>query len=229
MDKIPDIETRIDKIKCILNQLYNQLYLGYCSFVLTKQIQRAFVGGLIIHIQELLKTAYFACGNSAILFPITLVEEGYRKENINLNFLFREWEDVVYTLNKIINKRHLDDASIETLWQDQKAYLGVLHQRDDILNSISEHKQKLESLGPTLTVIKEKRDHYIAHLDKRLLQTDRLELPVYTDDLNKIYQELFGIVRTYYDYLDERLEIYNLADLHQILESDFNYLMKCSS
>lgn len=229
MDKIRDIETKIDKIKCILNQLYNQLYLGYCSFVLTNQIQRALVGGRIIHMQELLKTAYFACGNSAILVPRTLVEEGKRKENINLNYLFRDWEWVVNTLNKMIKKPRHDDASIETLWQNQKAYLSVLRRRKDILYSIYEHRQQLGSLEQTLAVLEKKRSDYIAHLSKKLLRTDSLEQPVYTDDLNKVYQGLFGIIRTYYDYVDEQLEIKNLAELQQILESDFNFLMKCSS
>jgi hypothetical protein len=92
MSEIREIETKVDKNISILNQLYDQFYLGYCSFVLTNQIQQALVGSRIINLQELLKTTYFACGNSAILIPRTLVEEGSRKENINLYYLFREWE-----------------------------------------------------------------------------------------------------------------------------------------
>jgi len=41
-----------------------------------------------------------------------------------------------------------------------------------------------------------------------------------------IYQGLFGIIRTYYDYVDEQLEIKNLVELQNIIESDFNFLMK---
>jgi hypothetical protein len=54
-------------------------------------------------------------------------------------------------------------------------------------------------------------------------------LPVYTDDLNKVYQELFGIIKTYYDYMDEQLEIKELEELQKIIENDFILLMKCSS
>jgi hypothetical protein len=54
-------------------------------------------------------------------------------------------------------------------------------------------------------------------------------LPVYTDDLNKVYQELFGIIKTYYDYMDEQLEIKELEELQKIIENDFVLLMKCSS
>jgi hypothetical protein len=54
-------------------------------------------------------------------------------------------------------------------------------------------------------------------------------LPVYTDDLNKVYQELFGIIKTYYDNMDEQLEIKELEELQKIIENDFVLLMKCSS
>jgi len=229
MSEIRDIETKIDKIKCILNQLYNQLYLGYCSFVLTNQIQRALVDGRIIHLQELLKTTYFACGNSAILIPRTLVEEGKRKENINLHYLFREWEWAVNTLNKMIRKRNPDEVSIGTLWQNQKTYLSVLHRRNDILESISKHRQQLFSLKPTLAVLEEKRSYYIAHISKQLLKADGVEQPVYTYDLNKIFQALFDIIKIYYEYLNEQLEISDLEELRQIVENDFSLLIKSSS
>lgn len=132
MDKIHDVEVRIDKIINILNQLYNQLYLGYCSFTLTHQIQLALVEGHIIYMQELLRTTYFACGNSAILVPRTLVEESKRKENINIYFLFRTWEEVLNTLNKKIKRQVVDDYGIEQLWHNQEVYLNVFHQRNNI-------------------------------------------------------------------------------------------------
>lgn len=229
IDKIQGIEVKIDKTINILNQLYNQLYLGYCSFILTRQIQSALVDGRIVYMQELLKTTYFACGNSAILVPRTLVEEGKRKENININFLFRSWEEVLNTLNKTLKKKIVDDGSIERLWQNQAVYLNVFHRRNDILNSITEHKQHLKLLEPILTNLEEKRSDYIAHLSKKLLQKERLVQPIYTDDLNKVYQDLFGMIKSYYDFIEEKLEITSLETLQEIVEKDFNLLMQSSS
>lgn len=223
MDKNQEIEKKIDKIVDTLNQLYNQLYLGYCSFVLTHQIQLALVDGRIIHMQELLKTTYFACGNSAILVPRTLVEEGERKENINLIFLFRLWDEALNTLNKTIKKRKFDESEFERLWQNRKDYLNVLRRRTDILDSIPEHRQQLKLLEPILIILEEKRSNNIAHLGKKLLRIDRIEQPIYTDDLNRVYQELFGIIKAYYDFLGE--EITGLETLRQLVESDFNFLM----
>lgn len=223
MGKNKEIEEKIDKIIGTLNQLYNQLYLGYCSFVLTHQIQLALVNVRIIHMQELLKTTYFACGNSAILVPRTLVEEGERKENINLIFLFRLWDEALNTLNKTIKRQILDEAELESLWQNQNIYLNALRRRTDILNSISEHRQQLKLLEPILVKLEEKRSNNIAHLSKKLLRTDRIEQPIYTDDLNRVYQELFGIIKSYYDFLGE--EITSLETLRQLVESDFSFLM----
>ncbi len=228
MNKIQEIEAKIEKIKNTLNQLYNQLYLGYCSFLLTQHIQRALVGGHIKLMQELLKTTYFACGNSAVIVPRTLVEEGKRKENINLEFLFREWEWVINTLDKLIKKRRLSEDDIETLWQNQNTYLSVFRRKDDIPKSISEHRRQLKSLEPILSILEDKR-RYIAHLDKKLINSDNGDTPVYTDDLNKVYQELFDIVRTYYDYVDERLEVNDLQKLQQIMDTDFSNLRDCMS
>lgn len=229
MDKIQDVEAKIDKTINILNQLYNQLYLGYCSFILTHQIQLALVDGRIIYMQELLKTTYFACGNSAILVPRTLVEEGKRKENINIYFLFRTWEEVLNALNKKLKRQIVDNDSIEQLWQNQKIYLNVFRRRNDILNSITEHKQQLKLLEPTLRNLEQKRSDYIAHLSKKLLQKDRLVQPVYTDDLNKVYQDLFKIIKSYYDFIEEKLEITSLETLQEIVEKDFSLLMQSSS
>ncbi len=223
MQKDQDIEAKIDKIIDTLNQLYNQLCLGYCSFILTHQIQLALVDGRIIHMQELLKTTYFACGNSAILVPRTLVEEGKRKENINLIFLFRAWEDALSTLNKTIKKKILDEDRFERLWQNQKVYLNVLRRRTDILNSISEHRQRLKLLEPILIWLEEKRSNNIAHISKKLLRIARIEQPIYTDDLSRVYEELFSIIKIYYDFLGE--EITGLETLRQLVESDFNFLI----
>ncbi len=63
MDKIQEIEGKIEKIEKALDHLYTQLYLGCCSFLLTQHIQRALIGGHIERMQELLKTTYFACGD----------------------------------------------------------------------------------------------------------------------------------------------------------------------
>ena len=53
--------------------------------------------------------------------------------------------------------------------------------------AMSTPNDPLGSLEQTLTILKEKRSYYIAHLSKKLLMTGGLEQPVYTDDLNKVY------------------------------------------
>jgi len=191
------------KIRQILDELYNELSVGWRDFEIAKNIRIANENRNIKSAFGFFQGAYEACLDIACLSIAKIILKDERGKPANI------WN----LLNCLQNAPEVFPGTGKKL----------------ILDSVEVHRKQLESLQETINKIKRQRQN-IAHIDKkritnpkRLYTYSRLNL----DDLEAAYTLVLRILSVYKSYLKPSEDISHLFYLGaRMIKEDVEFMAR---
>jgi len=232
--KIRLIQKQIDKIEETLELLAKQLTFGWGCHLVTEKVYQAFKNRRIDCMLYPFGTIRYACEKAAILAltNVTSSDKGKRDEKtVNINYLLCELETAVNTIAKLIEKLG-KSTEIDYPPSSSKQGAEALTQhirnlsKKDILQSISKHKQQIETIKSTLDKAKDQRNKTHAHLDRRLVTNPKavLSAPLDAKEVGNAFNILFEIIKKCYEYMGH--DVPQFDDFEKELLQDFEHLVE---
>ncbi len=212
--QVERIQSQIDKTEKIADLLFDELHQGYKSYLIAVKITE--YRSRNARFVDLFNTIHFACADSVIL-TIRKVLEGFKdKKNVNLDYLFDEFDVALNIMDKI--RRNTEMAEFineaENYYHNSnndiypqpfsKAFFRIwTTPRNAIIEAKSNYKNKIETVKQTINSMESRRNKRVAHLDKKLVtQSDTVTFqPIYSADLESVFEYLFEVIEKYLWYV----------------------------
>ncbi len=186
------------RIQDILGYLSDQLGRAWLIFSVAKCIHQANQDGRITSARYFFTATYLSCAEFAVLAlsRLTVPHGG----SINIEYLLNCCEQ---------NSRAFPHAS-----------------REEVLHSVSEHREQLASMHSFIENVRVHRNRTIAHLDRRYVNDPSSIFatpPIDMREVEETFELLLRIINTYKGYLDSS-ELY-LASLEPSVMEELEYLI----
>ena len=187
------------KIQDILGYLSGQLGSAWRVFSVAKHIYQANQDGRITGARYFFPATYLSCTESAVLAISRLtVPHG---DSINIEYLLNCCEQ---------NSRAFPSAS-----------------REEVLHSVSEHREQIANQHTFIENVKIHRDQTICHLDRRYVN-DPLSIfataPIDMKGVENAFELLLRIINTFRGYLDSS-ELHLASLVEPRVVEDLEYLI----
>jgi hypothetical protein len=219
--RIEELAREAEKIHELIGLLTTELVQGWRCYHVANSIRQAYADKRINCMYYFLVTVRVSCENSVILILTNLVSEQKRHKTANIGYLLSQFETWANKTMKFVNftgNEHFEDVS-----RTSALTLRVLDK--NLPKYISQDRQRVESIRPTIEKLELYRNTVIAHIDRRLIN-DPASLVVeplpYQNEMESAFEILFGIIKRYSWYLgyDVRFEEHGQGALE-----DFGYLI----
>jgi hypothetical protein len=188
------------RVNQIILQLFNVLQEGWGAYLVAKNIHEARSNKKIGSLYSFFNITERSCIESALLSVSKLVIA--HGDSIN----------IFYLLNYI-------EQNPETLSGTDKK---------TVLKKLIENREQLIEISTSIANVKEKRDHTLAHYDKKHITDPKavytFPLLTYTE-IEKMFELVLKILNTYYGYLDPSGE-FALHSEDLFISNDFSFLIK---
>jgi hypothetical protein len=219
---IEELAGEAEKIYELIGLLTAELVQGWRCYHVANSIHQAYADKRINCMYYFLTTVRVSCENSVILILNNLISEQKRHKTANIGYLlglFETWANKNMKFLNFTGKERFENVS-----RTSAPTLRVLDK--NLSKYISQDRQQLESIRPTIEKLELHRNTVIAHIDRRLINDPAslvTEPPLHQGEIESAFEILFGIIKRYNWYLgyDVRFEEHGRGALE-----DFRYLIE---
>ncbi len=218
---IEEIVREAQRIHETLDLLTTELLQAWRCYHIVNEIQQAYANKRINCVYYFLVTTRVSCENSVVLILTNLLSENKRYKTANVVYLLRIFESLACKTMKFTGIT--DPKSVAGISRTSALTLRMLDQ--NLLQHVSQDKERLESLGPVIEKLKSYRNTVVAHLDRKLVNNpvSLLSAPLlHQDEIEAAFDFLFSLIRRYPWYLG--YEVWFKGHSESLVE-DFEYLV----